>query len=472
MKPFDGPDRPEIQRPDSTRVLRLTDVTCGKTSIAASCSIDDLRFHVTVWYADVDLNVLPADVIERLAVHIALFQLNAVASLRPDVIDLGPYSGHLSLALASLWQTVFRNVWAQWRYEHGLSDYMPRFASPPIDTPPQPVRVPDGPTELLAFCGGGKDSLVALRLLERAGLPFATLAYSHSIYGRAEPQHALIERVAAATGRARAERQWIVDDLLDSPVIALRPDLGARSLLAAETPASVFAALPLALARGYRGLVVAHEASANTPNLIWNGEPINHQWGKSWEAEQLLDHYIQDHLLSNVRYFSVLAQLHDELIFDLLAQDAHLAPLTHSCNVAKPWCGRCAKCAYVWLQFAAHLPADIVHHTFGANVGELPDNELHVRQQLGLAEHTPFECVGSADEARLAYALARDRGALGPRMLALASELGDIDVAALRTRFTALGSVHGMPPNVVARVLPLLLRVSAKLPLLGAIGPK
>src|SRR4029079_2915031 len=105
------------------------------------------------------------------------------------------------------------------------------------------------------------------------------------------------------------------------------------------------------------------------------------------------------HLVSNVRYFSILAPVHDEVIFELLTRDAVLAPLTHSCNVRKPWCGEGAKGAYVWLQFAAHLPADIVDETFGMNLGERPANEVHFRQLLGLAAHTPFECVGSVPEA-------------------------------------------------------------------------
>lgn len=320
-----------------------------------------------------------AECLERIAVHIALFQLDAVASMRPDRIDLGPYARWLTPALADLWRTVFRHVRGQWRWEHGLPDYVPEFASAPVAAAPAPVEVRAGDVELLAFCGGGKDSLVALELLERAQLPFATLGYSHSIYGPAAYQHALLERVGGATARVRAERQWVIDDFLDAPVVQLRPDLGVRSLLAAETPASVFAALPIALARGYRGLVVAHEASANAPNLVWNGEPINHQWGKGWEAEQLLDRYVREHLAANVRYFSVLAPVHDEVIFELLARDAVLAPLTHSCNVRKPWCGECAKCAYVWLQFAAHLPADIVEQTFGTNLGKRPANEIHFR---------------------------------------------------------------------------------------------
>lgn len=448
------------------RTLRLADVHRGADCLTAACTLDDLRFHVTLWYEDVDLHALARqfsdELLERIAVHIALFQLNAVASLRPDAISLGRYARYLTPELVTLWRTVFRNVWGQWRWEHDLPDYEPRFVEAPVAAPP-PGRVPDGPVELLAFCGGGKDSLVATKLLERAGLPFATLGYSHSIYGNATHQHALLDRLGAATARVRAERQWVIDDILDAPVTQLRPALGVKYILAAETPASVFAALPLALARGYRGLVVAHEASANTGNLVWDktGEEINHQWGKGWAAEQLLDGYVRSALLSNVRYFSVLQPIHDEVIFELLARDAALAPLTHSCNISKPWCGTCAKCAYVWLQMAAHLPPEIVRATFGADLGEKPENERWFREMLGLAEHTPFECVGSAPEARLALTLARTRGFDGPRLASYAAAVGPVDVAAIGRAHVTVGTTHGMPAHVAAGVMPQLVDAAA-----------
>ena len=447
------------------RTLQLVDVHRGADHIVARCALDDLRFHVTVWYEDVDLAALARqfgdEALERIAVHIALFQLNAACSLRPDVIELGRYARYLTDDLVRLWRTVFRNVWAQWRYEHDLPAYEgPRFVDP-VSPAPAPLRAPDGPVELLAFCGGGKDSLVALKLLERAGLPFATLGYAHSVYGAAEPQHALLDRVGGVTARVRAERQWVIDDLLDAPVARLRPALGVKYILAAETPASVFAAVPLALARGYRGLVVAHEASANTGNLDWNGEVVNHQWGKGWEAEQLLDGYVRRALVADLRYFSLLQPIHDEVIFELLARDAELAALTHSCNVRKPWCGACAKCAYVWLQFAAHLPPDVVQATFGDELGERADNERWFREMLGLSDHTPFECVGSAPEARLALTLARARGFIGPRLARYAKEIGPVDVAAIAAPLVAVRTQHGMPPHVEAAVMPLLRSAAA-----------
>jgi hypothetical protein len=443
------------------RVLRLIETSRHEDTLAIACAIDDLQFRIRVRYDDVDLDELArmhGDLVDRLAVHVALFQINTACCFLPDVLELGPSARFLTADVAAVWRTVFRHVWAQWRYEHDLPDYAgPAFADP-FQPAPAPARVDDGDVELLVFSGGGKDSLVAAKLLERAGLPFATLGYAHSIYGDPVHQHALLDRVGAVTARVRAERQWIDDDLIAAPIARLRPALGVRYVLAAETPASVFAALPLALARGYRGLVVAHERSANAPNLVWSrtGEAINHQWGKSWDAEQLLDAYIRQHLLANVRYFSILQPVHDEVIFALLARDADLAPLTHSCNVTKPWCGRCAKCAYVWLQMAAHLPRAIVSATFGRDVGEDPANERHFRELLGLADHTPFECVGSAPEARLALARALARGWSGPRLAAYATAVGPIDTATLANTFRTVGERHGMPAHVAARVIPQL----------------
>lgn len=442
------------------RTLRLLELSRARDHVAAACGLGDLRFHFTVWYEGVDLDALARahgdELVDRLAFHVAMFQLNAVGSLRPDAIELGRWAAFATPRFVELWRTVFRGVWAQWRWEHDLPDYAgPRFVDAPATAPPaRPARSPAGPVPHLAFCGGGKDSLVALKLLERAGLPFATLGYAHSCYGPAAAQHALIERVAGAAARAAAERLWILDDFLDAPVIALRPELGVRSRLAAETPASLFAALPLALARGYRSLVLAHEAGANAANLVWRGEPVNHQWGKSWEAERLLDAYVRAELLADVRYFSVLQPVHDEVIFELLARDAPLAPLTHSCNVAKPWCGTCAKCAYVWLQMAAHLPPAIVEQTFGGALGERPENERWLRELLGLADHTPFECVGSAAEARLA--LAQLPRPLGPLLAQLAAEVGAIDVPALARPLVAVGDRHAMPPEVAGGILPQL----------------
>src|SRR3954464_3404128 len=114
------------------RVLRITEINRGRTSISTRCAIEDLSFQFTVWYDDIDLDELArihgAELLDRIALHVALFQANAVVMLRPDVVILGAYAPHLTPELAALWSTVVRRVWAQWRWEHDLQDYMPAFA--------------------------------------------------------------------------------------------------------------------------------------------------------------------------------------------------------------------------------------------------------------------------------------------------------------------------------------------------------
>src|ERR1044071_7064761 len=108
------------------RVLRLLELHAGADCLVARCALDDARFQVTIWYEDVDIAGLAArhgEHFERIALHVALFQLNAACSLKPDAIELGPYARFLTKDLADTWRTVFRNVWAQWRYEHDLPAY-------------------------------------------------------------------------------------------------------------------------------------------------------------------------------------------------------------------------------------------------------------------------------------------------------------------------------------------------------------
>jgi hypothetical protein len=184
-------------------------------------------------------------------------------------------------------------------------------------------------------------------------------------------------------------------------------------------------AIPVALAHGYRYMALGHERSADSSNLLWHatGEEINHQWGKSLEAELLIDNYIRRHLINGLTYFSLLKPIHDVVIFSLLNDDLPAVARTHSCNVRKPWCCRCAKCAYVWLNFMAWLPEETVRPMFSEDLFEVPENEIWFRQLLGLAAHRPFECVGEIPEAHLAFALYRSKGMKNPISDACVAEL-------------------------------------------------
>lgn len=392
---------------------------------------------------------------ENIYFHIAAFDINKIASLRPAELDWGPFSHLITRQFSDLWKQIFRNVWAQWRWENDDPHYAgPDFEAtaeqlateqPSTDQPatapsvPPATQVTPGETTLLQFCGGGKDSLVSMKLLERAQIPFDSFTYSSSIYGLAGAQHDLIDTLLSKCAPRKVRHQWIYEDFLDSPVLQLHGDIPTQSLTAAETPSSVFAALPYALQHGYTGLSLGHERSADTGQVFWEKtqEDVNHQWGKSLEAEVLLNTYIKQHLVSNVSYFSILKAIYDVLIFNLLRQDVDLLPYAHSCNVAKPWCKKCPKCAYVWLSYMAWLPTEQVDAIFdGTNLFDLPENQETFIQLLGLADRLPFECIGQVDECRLAFELCRRKGLSGQALERYTASGLEVDVEQLLEHYT------------------------------------
>ena len=209
------------------------------------------------------------------------------------------------------------------------------------------------------------------------------------------------------------------DDFLESPVLELGLDEGPRTLTAAETPSSIFTAIPFSLQHGYLYFSLGHERSADTGQVKWEktGEDVNHQWGKSLEAEELINDYIQTHLTSNLTYFSILKPIYDVMIFNLLRQHLAAVPYTHSCNERKPWCKKCPKCAYIWLNYMAWLPVKIVDEIFeGANLLDIEENQEIFMQLIGAADQLPFECIGQADESKLAFEMCNRKGILGKAM--------------------------------------------------------
>ncbi|WP_156391964.1 MULTISPECIES: hypothetical protein [unclassified Nocardioides] len=469
---------PDQSRRSGAGTLWLGAHTRSEHQLSLQFGLDDLRFTASYWYEDVDLVDLErrygTDVLDRVYFHLAAFTANTLVSLQPATFDPGPYQRHCTPEFWALWRGVVHGVWAQWRFEHDLPDYEgPDLLRSPAEAVPSPVSTtahgdPDLP-KVLAFFGGGKDSVVSLRLLQRSGIPCDTLVYSSSTYGCAEKQHALcstlLDALAMPAGGRR--RIWSYDDLVDSPVARLMPHHDLLPLTAAETPASVFAAVPLVLAHGYRGLCLGHERSADSGNTVRSpaGDEVNHQWGKSAECEEVLAGYLRTHLVADCHYFSPLKAVHDPLIFTMLAAEPGAIAFTHSCNVDKPWCGRCAKCAYVWLGYSAYLDPDIVQRTFRGhgNLLDHPDNQVWFRQLLGLADHTPFECVGGIDETRLAFELCRRRGLRGTAMEMFEREVAPVDVDGLLTRYLGVGSLGAWcPPALRAPIEAELHRAAAR----------
>jgi UDP-N-acetyl-alpha-D-muramoyl-L-alanyl-L-glutamate epimerase len=400
--------------------LVLEPVLRGRRHLVLRYAVGDLRFSTTYWYDDVDLDELEQrhgdDVTRKLYFHLLAFEANKAASLAPTEVDAGPYDDLVTDSFWDLWETLFRNVWGVWRLGNDLPEYrLPRPPVPATADRASAIELPEGPTKLLMLCGGGKDSLVGMRLLERAAVDYDAFVYSHSTYGRGEAQHRLVDRLVAHCHPRRVHRAWVLDDALDAPIDAVYPELGINRIVAAETVSSYWTALPVVLQQGFTEVALGVTRSTDEHNLVWDktGEEINYLWGMSAAAEELLHAYVRRELLTNVTMFHLLRPIYDINVFSLLRRDLDAVPSTHSCAQQKPWCCRCAKCLYVWMNYVAWLPAETVRATFDVNLFDLSENRSMLRKMLGLESHKPTDCIGTVSEARLAFAMCRAQGVGG-----------------------------------------------------------
>ena len=155
------------RRCGSSRFAAAVVTSCCATA-STSCS-----FSTTYWYDDVDL---PGWRRLRRGVHAqgrsstcSRSRRTRRPAWRPTQIDFGPYADLVTEPFWELWETLFHNVWGVWRYENDLPDYrLPRPLDGRAERPARRSRWATRPGKLLVLCGGGKDSLVSMKLLERA----------------------------------------------------------------------------------------------------------------------------------------------------------------------------------------------------------------------------------------------------------------------------------------------------------------
>ena len=339
--------------------INLLPLKVTENQIFLNYGIGDYSFQTIYTYENLDLHKLAKGIgecnFEKICFHMLLFEANKLLSLGASSIDAGIYSKFISVELAELWNTCGENIWAQWRYQNNKPNYkFAKLVGQNIPSEPIDYEV-NTEKKYLVFCGGGKDSLLMAELLNSSGEKFDSLGYSIDFYGSHDLQRKSIESLSRVVNPGNYSHLYIQDTFMSSPILNVDKDYDYKELIGGETPSSLFSAIPYVLANGYSFLVLGNEKSADFGNLNWDkeaGREINHQWGKSFEAESLLSDYISTHLLKSCKYFSLLKPFRDPAIFKALGQFQEKLEFTHSCNVKKPWCKKCPKCAYVWLSLS------------------------------------------------------------------------------------------------------------------------
>jgi len=119
-----------------------------------------------------------------------------------------------------------------------------------------------------------------------------------------------------------------------------------------------------AVASGRGGVALSNEHSSSVANLRWYNSDINHQWSKSWNAENLIAAALAERVgdeLVVASYLRDRSELWVAQVFSELEQYHHVF---RSCNRAfaqapgeraTQWCGECDKCLFVNLVLAPFL---------------------------------------------------------------------------------------------------------------------
>jgi hypothetical protein len=256
------------------------------------------------------------------------------------------------------------------------------------------------PERVLIPFGGGIDSVVTTT--ELATHLERTLFVVSPASGRFAP----LEVTAAATGLGvvRATR------VLDSQILR-----GDSSLLNGHVPITAMVTLlaaVAALASGRGGVVMSNEHSASLANLRWEGIDVNHQWSKSWDAEQLLAEALSERVGPDFVVASFLRDRSEVWVARAFSRLNTYHHVFRSCNRAfnqvlekrlDTWCGVCDKCLFTNLMLAPFLPRETLREIFQHEPLSDPAREAQLRVLVGAGlDFKPFECVGDPDESAVA----------------------------------------------------------------------
>ena len=256
------------------------------------------------------------------------------------------------------------------------------------------------PMKVITPFGGGVDSVVTVTHLSQK--ISQTLFIMSPESGRFEP----LEATAAVTGL---------------PILRVTRSLDAKlfdknsGFINGHVPVTAMVTLlacASAIANGFGGVAMSNEHSSSVPNMVWNGQPINHQWSKSAEAEVLLANAIAERIGNDFVVASYLRNRSEIWVAHEMAKETSYLPVFRSCNRAfaqeesrraSNWCVECDKCLFINLVLAPFIPRSELLSIFKTEPLANPSLQNQLATLVGLgSEHKPFECVGDPDESAAA----------------------------------------------------------------------
>lgn len=321
-------------------------------------------------------------------------------------------TGALDAAQVDFFNRVYQEGMSQYAYENNLTrDDLAQFEVSTDEVPRPQTYTGEG---IIALQSGGKDSLLVASLLRKNGQSFTPWYLTNSPYHPG------------------------VLDKLGEPLSVARRQIDLESLRSGAAQGGLNGHVPVTYIVASFALIEAIVTGNNTVLLSighegeephgWIGDlPVNHQWSKTWPAEQAFVDYVKRYVSPNLHIGSPLRGSSELKIAEQFVTHAwtDFGHAFSSCNRANyeqgsdnttlRWCGECPKCANSFLLFAPFLPADDLKAIFnGQDLFEKPLLQDTFKGLLGVGGvMKPFECVGEIDELRLAYHKAQAAGGYG-----------------------------------------------------------
>jgi UDP-N-acetyl-alpha-D-muramoyl-L-alanyl-L-glutamate epimerase len=399
---------------------------------------DTHMFQTKVFYPNGELVELKKfyqeNELRKLYCHIAFFEGFKFMMAFPHTYDITHIEDGLCQETLNYFNDVITKLYGQHIYENKRVEWIgPRIVfsaelASKFDSLKNPIElncknlvkdVHERP--LLCSNGGGKDSLLAMKLVSQANKQFSVFTHARSEYGRHEFQLKLQNKLLKHVSDYKSKHEIIVfDDFTDGIFMQnYFPEIIGECVLGrpcqAGFPEMVFESLPFVLLNGYSFFVLGNERSANAAQALCAemSVAVSHQFLKSYESEKRLGEFMRTFLVKDFSVFSILRPLHDYRIYKNISKWPEIMADIHSCNIDKPWCKECSKCAYVWCSLNSVYDTKLVHNVFKENLFDKECLYEYWQQLLGLTEHNAFECVGECAETRLAFKKCLEKGMTG-----------------------------------------------------------
>ncbi len=335
------------------------------------------------------------------AVQRALQLLHLIAGVSyykagvPETVSVDSYA--IDADTAALVEDIYLNGLGEFAYRNGLN-LRGRFRLP-VQGSPSPAPSLGLRAHALVAIGGGKDSLVSIEALRRAGVD-ETVTW----IGGSQLIRACAERTALPTlnlGRSLAPELF---------------ELNRQGAWNGHIPVTAVNSAILVLAallQDVDQVVFSNERSASYGSQIPGTGEVNHQWSKGWAFEQAFGTHVQRFVAADLQYYSLLRPMSELAVARQFTRtdfyDAHFSSCNRNFHIlgerpVNRWCGVCPKCHFVFLALAPFMPKTRLVRIFGRNLLDDADQAAGFDALLEFQDHKPFECVGEGRESRAAMA--------------------------------------------------------------------